>query len=732
MSIGDQQVLSPGVAAHGSTNAEQQKGKRGWFGLQAIAFVIGLGLLIFVVRRVGVQPLFDALGRIGFGFFAVVALNGLRHVLRSVSMRLAVPPEHRNFGFRSTLAARIAGESVTFLTFTGPVLGEATKAALLRRHMPLARGVPALVVDNLIYNLSVALFILSGALVMLANYELPAPVRFALFAVAAGVVFALASVSFAAWRRVSPLRSLLDLFARVSPLRNVIGKKRATIEELESHVMNFGRERPRALAGMITVDLLAHATSVTEVFVALHLLGFEARPSAAYVIESLTKVINLLFGFVPGTIGVYEGGTGLILNVLGYATATGVTLAIVRKAAIIFWTLIGLSILTSRALPAAANKLAARHPRIRKTMDSLVLSNIAHRPARTLVSVLGVAIGVLLIVFTTGLAHGVLRERGKRAASVGAEIMVRPSGSIGFGGTETFALQESLADELRRIEGVRSVTAVGQATQPAPGFGVRLIDGIRFDEYAPMANMQIIEGRGLGEAGDEAIVDSTWQRENKTGVGGVVQIFEREFRVVGVYEPPGGGRVKIPLRTMQEQIGGENRAAAMLVSVTDPARQEDVAARIRERLPEEQILFTRDLPELYAASLPALDVFISIIVAVAAAISVLVILLAMYTTVTERTRQIGILKSLGMPNRTIAWVIEQEAIIISLLGVVLGLVLVYVARFGVMRMTSLVIEVEWQWVAVALAIGLLGGTIGALYPALRAARADAVKALSYE
>jgi putative ABC transport system permease protein len=107
-------------------------------------------------------------------------------------------------------------------------------------------------------------------------------------------------------------------------------------------------------------------------------------------------------------------------------------------------------------------------------------------------------------------------------------------------------------------------------------------------------------------------------------------------------------------------------------------------------------------------------------------------LLAMYTTVTERTRQIGILKSLGMSKAGIAWVIQQEAILVSLLGVIVGIGLTLLARFFVMRVTTLVIDIEPRWVAVAFGVGLVGGTIGALYPALRAARQDAVAALSYE
>ena len=110
----------------------------------------------------------------------------------------------------------------------------------------------------------------------------------------------------------------------------------------------------------------------------------------------------------------------------------------------------------------------------------------------------------------------------------------------------------------------------------------------------------------------------------------------------------------------------------------------------------------------------------------------LVILLAMYTTVTERTRQIGVLKALGMSKPKIAWVIEQEAIIVSLIGVIAGVLLTLGTRFLIMRATSLTIEIEPRWIAFAFLVGLLGGTIGALYPAVRAARQDAVDALSYE
>jgi putative ABC transport system permease protein len=716
-----------------SEPAGPNNSRRSFIWLQAIAFLLGLGILIYVINLVGLQPIFDALLRIGFfGFLILLSISGSRHVFRTIAMSAAVPREHRRFNFFQAFAARLGGEAISFLTFTGPLLGEATKVALLRRRVPLTYGVPALVVDNLLYNLSVVFFILSGACVMLFTYNLPPLVYYSLIAIAVIAALGIAAAGLAAKRRIMLLTWVLDQMARLRLSPKVILKRRQHIYHIESKVYDFYKHHPGVFFGMIACDLLAHVASVVEVYVTLRMLAYAPHVAQAYIIESLTKVINFVFAFVPGTIGVYEGGTEVVLQTLGFAAATGVTLALVRKAGTVFWTSIGLLILTWRTLPNAWGRLLDRSPHLRRLMDSLVLSNIAHRPARTAVSILGTAVGVLLIVFTVGLAHGVLRERGRRESNIGAELMVRPSGSLGISGSAPLMMPVSRAAEIARIDGVRAATPLGQALDRSDaGFGTRLIDGIEFDDYAKLAGISLREGEKL-TGGDQAIVDPVWQQQRNAAIGSTVQIFERPFKIVGVYEPPGGGRVKIPLSTMQDQEGADGRASAVLVGANDPAQQDEVAARIRERFPDDQIIFTRDLPEIYASGVPALNVFIKVVVGVATAISMLVILLAMYTTVTERTRQIGILKALGMSKTGIAWVIEQEAILVSLLGVTVGVALTFIARLGVMRMTTLVVEIEPRWIGIAFVVGIVGGSIGALYPALRAARQDAVEALSYE
>src|SRR5258708_36480205 len=188
--------------------AKPSRAKRSVAWAQAVAFALGALLLVYVVRAVGVQPIFTALARVGFGFFLVVAMNGLRHVLRTVAMSTSVPPEHRRFTFVQAFAARLGGESISFLTFAGPLLGQATKVALLRKRVPLVHGVPALVVDNLLYNLSVVLVVFGGACLMLFSYPVPAVAKEVLILIAVVAFLGLLAAALATRKSVTLLTKL--------------------------------------------------------------------------------------------------------------------------------------------------------------------------------------------------------------------------------------------------------------------------------------------------------------------------------------------------------------------------------------------------------------------------------------------------------------------------------------------------------------------------------------------
>lgn len=328
--------------------------------LQAAVFLLGAGLLFYLIYKIGFQTLIETVSKIGWGFLIVVSLNGTRHLIRAWCIYLTIPPRHRTFKFRSALAARLGGEAVSVVTFTGPFLGEATKAALLKKDVPISQGGAAVVVDNILYYISVIIMILSGVGVMFYFYSSANSIRYVLLVIAAFGILSFAGMILLVRFQVKPAGFLIRRLSRLNLVPQFILKRLNGINEIEINVYDFYQNRRRKFFSLFGLNVAAHSLSVLEVFLALKMLGFASNLTVSFIIESLTKVINFTFSFVPGAIGVYEGGSGIILHALGYATATGVALALVRRGAILFWTTIGLAILLWRTVTRGTQRLVKR------------------------------------------------------------------------------------------------------------------------------------------------------------------------------------------------------------------------------------------------------------------------------------------------------------------------------------------------------------------------------------
>lgn len=327
------------------------------FWLHVVTFVLGLGLLGVLVWYIGWKTILDSLSKVGWGFVPIIGLNVLRHFMRSASMYLAIPKEHRNFKYREAVAARFGGEAVTFLTFTGPFLGDATKAILLRKRIALTHSASAVLIDNVLYYVSVVAMIILGVF-GLVYLNGSGEMRGLLIGIVAGSAAILIALLLAIRLKIKPLTMLFGFLDKRGWLPAKLAKVEDGIMKVETNVFHFYEERTRDFFLLFLMSCAVHFVSVCEVFLSLKLLGFEAFWSTAFIIESLTKVINVVFGFIPGTIGVYEGGNGVILLALGYTTAVGVSLALVRRGAIMFSLFVGLAILLWRILDRGTKTLS--------------------------------------------------------------------------------------------------------------------------------------------------------------------------------------------------------------------------------------------------------------------------------------------------------------------------------------------------------------------------------------
>ena len=365
-------------------------------------------------------------------------------------------------------------------------------------------------------------------------------------------------------------------------------------------------------------------------------------------------------------------------------------------------------------------------------MDNLITSNIRQRPIRTLVSVAGVALGVSLIMLFTGLARGMSNDLQRRATNVRAELIFMRPGAVQLTAT-TANLETQYAARLEQIEGVQeALPVIRYFFQGSSGIGIEQIEGVDWNAYSNMNGINMVAGQGPQNV-NEIIIDEIKARNNNLRVGDTLKPFGTgEYRIAGIYSPESGARVKMSLESMQQALEAENKCTFIFVKLRNPDELQTVAQRIDTELKGNTIQPTRDVFPSFEKSIPYLGVFLRVLVGLAAVVSSLVVMLAMYTTITERTREIGILKAMGASRGYIVGVIEKEAILISVIGLVAGFVISLIAGYLIHKVYGLVFEYSWTWALVAAAIGVMGGIVGALYPAWRASNLDPVNALAYD
>lgn len=365
-------------------------------------------------------------------------------------------------------------------------------------------------------------------------------------------------------------------------------------------------------------------------------------------------------------------------------------------------------------------------------MLELVFANLRVRPFRTVISIVGVALGVVLVVLFTGLARGMTNDMARRASNWKAEIVFTRPGASEWESSNA-SVSTTYASRLIEIDGVASTVPVIRYVAPSKKgrWGLLQLDGVDWQPFAAMNDMRIVAGRAPNAA-NEVVYDERQLREDEKKIGDTVELLGRTFMIVGIFEPPSGSRIKMSLGAMQEALEAPNKCTYILVKIKDGADVDAVAARINEVLPGNKVNLTRDLVIDAQERIPALNLFLRVLVGLGAFVSTIFVLLSMYTTITERRKEIGILKSLGASTSFIIRVIEGEAFLIGVLGVITGFIVAFVSSELISRSFELQFEFSRGWVITAAAIAIGGSLVGALYPAWKAAGIDPVQVMVNE
>ncbi len=305
-------------------------------------------------------------------------------------------------------------------------------------------------------------------------------------------------------------------------------------------------------------------------------------------------------------------------------------------------------------------------------MNKMIVSNLAHRPLRSAISIVAIALEVTLILLIVGFSVGMLNDQRSRQAGMGADVIVLPPGSSNIVGVTSAPAPVKIADILVKLQHVSVVTPV--LMQLSTVGSLQTIYGIDLRSYEAMRPFTFLKGRAF-EGADDILVDDIYAGTHRAKVGEKVDLFNHSFRIAGIVAHGKGARLFLPLSST----------------------------------------------------------FITIVVGISVTIGFIVIFQAMYTAVMERTREIGILKSLGASKFYIVNVILRETTLLAIGGIILGIAVSFIAGGAIhKRLPTLPIEITQGWLIRATIIAIVGAIGGAIYPAIKAAQKDPIDALAYE
>jgi len=363
-------------------------------------------------------------------------------------------------------------------------------------------------------------------------------------------------------------------------------------------------------------------------------------------------------------------------------------------------------------------------------MNKLVVGNLVHRPLRSVISVFAVAIEVIMILSITAILMGKLNGFKDRTNGIGMDMIVRPSTTNNFVGMSPAGASIKVAGVLAQVPHVAVAAPVNiQITSSLDN-----IYGIDFKSFNGLLPFTFLSG-GPFQGPYDIIVDE-YAGEGKK-VGDTLQILNHPFRICGIVEHGKGGRKFVPIETMGQLTGTEGKATAFYLRTEDSPKYEDDVKKAILAIPGMEtytVLKTVEYLDMVTpARLPGFNIGLEVVIGIAVVIGFMVIFQSMYTAVMERTREIGILKSMGASRTYIVSIVLRETGLLAAAGIVLGIAASFALsailqnRFPTL---DFVINLPYVWKSVVIAFA--GAVLGAFYPALKAARKDPIDALAYE
>jgi len=309
--------------------------------LRFFAALLGLGLLGYLVFRAGPGVVWKELQAVGWGLALIIMLGGFSQFIKTCAWRQAFTCDISQLSWPRSFVAQLVSDGIGQFGVAGKVLGEGMRISLLGSTVPVSSGLSSGAIDGGLHTFSAVLVTVFGisAILMIGPVSVMWRVYAVLLIAALASVVILAAVGIAS--RWPLMGNAIRAIGRLPRLQNWVSGKQPIIDSAEHNLLYFRREAPAAFWATLILNVMWHMLAVLEVYVILRFMGAGFTVGGAFIVEGLTKVINLVGALNPGNFGTYEGGNMLIAKMFGVTSTAGLTLALCRRARTVFWAGVG-------------------------------------------------------------------------------------------------------------------------------------------------------------------------------------------------------------------------------------------------------------------------------------------------------------------------------------------------------------------------------------------------------
>jgi len=309
--------------------------------LRFFAALLGLGLLGYLVFRSGPGAVWKQLQAVGWGFALVILLGGLAHLAKTCAWRRAFTCDISGLSWSRSFVAQLISDGIGQFGVAGKVVGEGTRISLLGRAVPVSSALSAGAIDGGLHSFTAVLVTVSGITATLLLAPLSGAWRVYGLLLVAVLISAVILAAVSVRNRWQLVGRATRAIGRLPRLHTWVSGKQPIIDSAEDNLLSFRDEAPAAFWATLIFNLLWHMLAVLEVYIILRFMGAKIAIGGAFIVEALTKVINLVGAFNPGNFGTYEGGNMLIAKIFGVTGTAGLTLALCRRARTVFWAALG-------------------------------------------------------------------------------------------------------------------------------------------------------------------------------------------------------------------------------------------------------------------------------------------------------------------------------------------------------------------------------------------------------